>query len=55
MVEMQRLHYGIKGMSCAACVAHVERAVKKVLGEGDTFTVSLLTNSVSILPIKELS
>ncbi len=44
-----RLHYEIKGMSCAACVAHVERAIGGVLGESDTFTVSLLTNSVSIL------
>lgn len=44
-----RLHYEIKGMSCAACVAHVERAIRGVLGEQDTVTVSLLTNSVSIL------
>lgn len=46
---MKRLHYEIKGMSCAVCVGHVERAIKKVLGERDTVTVSLLTNSVSIL------
>lgn len=46
---MKRLHYGIKGMSCAACVAHVERAIRGVVGEGGEFTVSLLTNSVSIL------
>ena len=52
---MQRLHYNIKGMSCAACVAHVERAIRGVLGEQDTFTVSLLTNSVSILPAKDIS
>ncbi|MBQ2735616.1 MAG: heavy metal translocating P-type ATPase [Clostridia bacterium] len=52
---MQRLHYDIKGMSCAACVSHVERAVKSVVKESDTFTVSLLTNSVSILPAKELA
>ncbi|MBQ7347447.1 MAG: heavy metal translocating P-type ATPase [Clostridia bacterium] len=51
---MQRLHYEIKGMSCAACVGHVERAVKGVLKENDTFTVSLLTNSVSILPAREI-
>ena len=44
-----RLHYEIKGMSCAACVAHVERAIRGVMGEEDTVTVSLLTNSVSIL------
>ena len=52
---MQRLHYNIKGMSCAACVAHVERAVRSVLDEKDTFTVSLLTNSLSILPAREIS
>lgn len=45
---MIRLQYGIKGMSCAACVSHVERAIKKVLGESGSFTVSLLTNSVVI-------
>ncbi len=43
-----RLHYSIKGMSCAACVSHVERALRKTLEEGDQFTVSLLTNSVTI-------
>ncbi len=43
-----RLHYTIKGMTCAACVAHVERAVGKVLGEGESANVSLLTNSVSL-------
>lgn len=36
-------------MNCAACVSHVERALKNVLSEHDTVTVSLLTNSVSIL------
>ena len=51
---MQRLHYNVKGMSCAACVAHVERAVRKVLRDGDTFSVSLLTSSLSILPAEEL-
>ena len=44
-----RLQYEIKGMSCAACVAHVERAVGRALGRQEGFTVSLLTNSVSIL------
>ncbi len=46
---MKRIHYGIKGMSCAACVAHVERAVRGVVGEKGEITVSLLTNSVLIL------
>ncbi len=50
---MKRLHYEIKGMSCAACVAHVERAMKRVLGEEDRISVSLLTNSVSIFLEKE--
>ena len=36
-------------MSCAACVSHVEHAIKGVLDDQDSFTVSLLTNSVSIL------
>ena len=44
-----RLQYQIKGMSCAACVSHVEKAVKKVVGENDQISVSLLTNSVSII------
>lgn len=45
---MQKLRYEIKGMSCAACVSHVERAVKKVVGEEAEVTVSLLTNAVTI-------
>ncbi len=45
---MQRKRYDIRGMSCAACVAHVERAVRGVLGEGADFSVSLLTNSISV-------
>ena len=44
-----RLQYEIKGMSCAACVAHVERAVGRALGRQEGFTVSLLTNSVSVI------
>ena len=44
-----RLHYEIKGMTCAACVAHVERAIGKVIGEGESANVSLLTNSVSLI------
>ncbi|MBQ9784401.1 MAG: heavy metal translocating P-type ATPase [Clostridia bacterium] len=48
-----RLHYEIKGMSCAACVAHVERAIRSVLSSEDTVNVSLLTNSVSILTVNE--
>lgn len=49
-----RLHYEIKGMSCAACVAHVEKAIRSVLSDKDTVSVSLLTNSVSILTAEEV-
>jgi Cu+-exporting ATPase len=51
---MKRLNYSIKGMSCAACVAHVERAIKNCVGEKDSFSVSLLTNSVSVMLEKEI-
>ena len=51
---MQRINYPVKGMSCAACVAHVERAVRSVLNEEDQVTVSLLTNSVSVFYQREL-
>ncbi|MBO7273928.1 MAG: heavy-metal-associated domain-containing protein, partial [Clostridia bacterium] len=44
-----RLHYEIKGMTCAACVNHVERAVCKVVSEKENVNVSLLTNSVSLI------
>ena len=40
-------------MSCAICVSHVERTVKKVLGEDGECKVSLLTNSLSILLFDE--
>lgn len=39
--------YSVTGMSCAACSAHVEKAVKKVAGV-TSCTVSLLTNSMSV-------
>ena len=52
---MKRLHFTLQGMSCAACVAHVERAVRSVVGEDTPFTVSLLTNSLTVLPNEELS
>ena len=50
-----RLRYEVKGMSCAACVAHVERAAKGVLGENDACTVSLLTNSLLVMTQNEKS
>ncbi len=39
--------YSVKGMSCAACVARVEQAVKKVDGV-ENVSVSLLTNSMTV-------
>ena len=46
---MAKIRYSVKGMTCAACVGHVERAAKSVLGEyGIESTVSLLTNSLSV-------
>ncbi len=39
--------YIVTGMTCAACQAHVEKAVEKVPGV-DSVAVSLLTNSMSV-------
>lgn len=39
--------FNVTGMSCAACSAHVEKAVKKVEGVSDV-SVSLLTNSMQV-------
>ncbi len=39
--------YNLTGMSCAACVARVEKAVNKVAGV-DSCSVSLLTNSMGV-------
>ncbi|MCR4790230.1 MAG: heavy-metal-associated domain-containing protein, partial [Treponemataceae bacterium] len=39
--------YSVSGMSCAACVARVEKAVSKVEGVSSC-TVSLLTNSMGV-------
>lgn len=39
--------YNVTGMTCAACQAHVEKAVAKVPGV-DSVTVSLLTNSMAV-------
>lgn len=40
-------HYSVSGMSCAACSAHVEKAVLKVAGV-TSCSVSLLTNSMRV-------
>ncbi|MBQ2271509.1 MAG: heavy metal translocating P-type ATPase [Firmicutes bacterium] len=39
--------YNVTGLSCAACVAHVEKAVQTVEGV-TSVTVSLLTNSMTV-------
>ena len=39
--------YNVEGMSCAACVAHVEKAVRGVDGVSDV-CVNLLTNSMTV-------
>ncbi len=39
--------FSVTGMTCSACSAHVEKAVRKVEGVSD-LTVSLLTNSMSV-------
>ncbi len=39
--------YTVTGMSCAACVSHVEKAVRSVEGVTDV-SVSLLTNSMNV-------
>ena len=44
---MKKLKYCVKGMSCAACVAHVEHAAAKVCGK-ENVSVSLLTNSITV-------
>ena len=42
--------YIVTGMTCAACQAHVEKAVSK-LEHVDSVNVSLLTNSMTV-PLK---
>lgn len=42
-----KCQYLVTGMTCAACQAHVEKAVSRVPGV-DKVTVSLLTNSMSV-------
>ena len=42
-----KIRYNVKGMSCAACVAHVERSAGTVC-EKKRMTVSLLTNSLTV-------
>ena len=44
---MQKQRFDVTGMSCAACQAHVEKAVSKVDGVKNV-SVSLLTNSMNV-------
>ena len=44
---MKTLKFDVTGMSCAACVAHVEKAVKGVDGVKEV-AVNLLTNSMQV-------
>ena len=39
--------FDVKGMTCAACSAHVEKSVRKLEGVSDV-SVSLLTNSMEV-------
>ena len=45
--EVKTEKYLVTGMSCAACQAHVEKAVSGVDGV-ESCSVSLLTNSMSV-------
>ena len=52
----EKCQYMVSGMTCAACQAHVEKAVSKVPGVKQV-TVSLLTNSMSVegdVPAKDV-
>ena len=44
---MKKEIFAVTGMTCAACVAHVERAARSVL-DGVPFAVSLLSGTLSV-------
>ena len=44
---MRKESFAVIGMTCAACVAHVERAAKSALGE-TPFSVSLLSSRITV-------
>ena len=46
--EMMKKRYDVRGMSCAACVAHVEHAAASVCGK-ENISVSLITNSLTVM------
>lgn len=45
--RMKKATFAVKGMTCASCVAHVERAAGTVLPAG-SYTVSLLSGTLSL-------
>ncbi len=45
---MKKLKYGVRGMSCSACVAHVENSAAKICGKQNV-SVSLITNSITVM------
>jgi len=45
---VKRLTFFVKGMTCAACVAHVERAVFSEIKEQGSATVSLLSGTLTL-------
>ena len=46
---MEKIICHVKGMTCAACVGHVERAARGVLSEERSPTVSLLSGTLTFL------
>ena len=44
---MVKENYEVRGMTCSACSARVEKAVAKIVGE-DNVSVNLLTNSMQV-------
>ena len=44
---MDRKKFDVVGMTCSACVAHVEKSVRKLNGVQDV-NVNLLTNSMTV-------
>ena len=50
---MKKIIFAVVGMTCAACVAHVERAARGALGEDVPFTVSLLSSTLTVTAADE--
>ncbi len=46
-MRYSKMKFEVRGMTCSACVAHVEKAVSKLEG-ADKVEVSLLTNSMNV-------